>query len=76
VLLPPGGCLGRLPSVSPHLLIAAVLAAEGGVPSVHEDVAVAGEVLAAGICVVYLEEKLPGFITYYTTPSVLKYKIF
>ena len=38
--LPPGGLPGA-DSVELHLLVAALLAAEGRVPSVHEDVAVA-----------------------------------
>ncbi|RLM65899.1 hypothetical protein C2845_PM16G17970 [Panicum miliaceum] len=46
VLLPPAGGPCGLPGpdgVELHLLVAALLAAEGRVPSVHEDVAVAGQ---------------------------------
>jgi len=43
---PPDG-LPRADGVELHLLLAALLAAERGVPSVHEDVAVAREPLAA-----------------------------
>ena len=45
-LLPPGG-LPRADSVELHLLVAALLAAEGRVPSVHEDVAVVRQRLGA-----------------------------
>ena len=45
-LLPPG-CLPGADGVELHLLVAALLAAEGRVPSVHEDVAVAFEGLGA-----------------------------
>jgi hypothetical protein len=51
LLLPPcGGPGGLLPGadgVELHLLVAALLAAEGRVPSVHEDVAVASQRLGA-----------------------------
>ncbi|CAM0903162.1 unnamed protein product [Alopecurus aequalis] len=43
---PPGG-LPSADGVELHLLLAAFLAAEGGVPSVHEDVAVARQRLGA-----------------------------
>ena len=45
-LLPPGGLPGA-DGVEVHLLVAALLAAEGRVPSVHEDVAVARQRLGA-----------------------------
>jgi hypothetical protein len=50
LLLPPGGgpCgLPRADGVELHLLVAALLAAEGCVPPVHEDVAVAAQRLGA-----------------------------
>ena len=45
-LQPPGGLPGA-DGVEVHLLVAALLAAEGRVPSVHEDVAVARQQLGA-----------------------------
>ena len=48
LLLPPGARgLPRAGGVEVHLLVAALLAAEGGVPSVHEDVAIAAQRLGA-----------------------------
>lgn len=46
LLVPPGGPPGA-DGVDLHLLVAAVLAAEGRIPSVHEDVAVAAQRLGA-----------------------------